>query len=295
MRIIEKIKTLNCSKMNCKVNKRAFSLAEAMVMLVVISILLAVSAPLIAKKANADQRRLVVQGQNASVVTAMGGNQNFLIGTQNIPAGLNPAKLFVTSNRLLGSFVSTIANNAAGAHGNTIFQVTPGAVDPGRAANPLANANGFRVFADGTTNVRTCVPDYANASPSIALNNYEVLHNDANAGAAIQVTEDGYYVSSRPLAVYFTQANVNNNTPDVIFAPPVSILTDAAQCENGICGQTTIPVNGNTASITQITHRFLDSIIVPVNEGIFIKPYRAQRTLDLIDRVFFVPCAQPNR
>ena len=67
---------LHHPKKNNYNSKNGFSLAEAMVMLVVISILLAVSAPLIAKKSNADQRRLVVQS-GINPVTAMGNNQHF--------------------------------------------------------------------------------------------------------------------------------------------------------------------------------------------------------------------------
>ena len=89
-----------------------FSLAEAMVMLVIVSILMAVSAPLITKKANSDARRLVVQGRDASVVTAMGAAQNFGIGT------VAPnAKLHVNGQTQLDGDL-TIDNNT---HNTSIF------------------------------------------------------------------------------------------------------------------------------------------------------------------------------
>ena len=276
---------LHHPKKNNYNSKNGFSLAEAMVMLVVIAILLAVSAPLIAKKSNADQRRLVVQS-GINPVTAMGNNQNFGIGTNN-----PNAKLHVRANRLLANFVSTIAGNGDNANTTEIFQVIPG--------SNAANQNGFKVFADGTTNVRTCVPDYENASDSILLTNYEVLYNATGAGPVIPVTEDGYYVTSRSLAVYYNQAKANANNPDVLFNPAVTILTNPDRCDESatpkICGQKELTVSGSKVQISGMIHRFLDSIIVPVSAGNYIKPYRAEGTADLVDKVFFVPCAKPTR
>ena len=76
---------------------KGFSLAEAMVLLVVISIIMAVSAPLIAHKSNADQRRLVTPGPSADqVLTAQGGAQKFIIGSGNDSG--NDEKLNVNGN-----------------------------------------------------------------------------------------------------------------------------------------------------------------------------------------------------
>ena len=65
--------------------KKGFSLAETMIMLVIVSIILAVSAPLITRKAAADAQRLIMQGASGgnSVVTALGGSQTLGIGLTN--------------------------------------------------------------------------------------------------------------------------------------------------------------------------------------------------------------------
>ena len=265
-------------------NKSAFSLAEAMVMLVVISILLAVSAPLIAKKANADQRRLVVQGQNASVVTAMGGNQNFGIGL-NQPT----AKLHVTANRLLALFQSTRAGNDETAHTTPIFEIMPNSntPNPEAANNFVPNPNGFKVYADGTTNIQACVPDYDNAVP---ISTHDASCDLYDNGATIiqcyrmdATPDNGYIMASRTIFVKGSFSVYPTMIPY------------------------TISVAGNTATVKQ--YEYYGHIIAPVhaNQTVFIFRDKTGEnpTCDYHctqDEIYnnnnylpkFVPCMQPR-
>ena len=162
--------------MEIKVNKKeAFSLAEAMVVLVIIAIVMAMAAPLIAHKANTDQKRLIFNGVGAHIATAMGNAQNFGIGDNN-PNGENNAKLLVKAKKsdqnLVAKFISNFTvndSNAAKAKENAekiIFQVLPKSSDS--YVSTYGNPGGFKVFADGTTNA-ACIPDYKNPGYSLNL------------------------------------------------------------------------------------------------------------------------------
>ena len=285
---------------NCVAHLSAFSLAEAMVMLVVISILLAVSAPLIAKKSNADQRRLVVQGQNASVATAMGNNQNFGIGTSNIPQQENNgrAKLYVTAGRRLANFVSTIAGDGPNADATEIFNVTPGA----NAANP----NGFKVFADGTTNIQACVPDYTQkiviASTSVNMD----IYNGSSSGNFDQmypyeVTENGYLVSTRRLCI-----NTGVDVADQICVHPsteiknIKLTTNHNTGGNSDSGSCINSTDCGLGAGVSIHYFYLGAAMLPVNSSVRAKidlptDRTGQTFFDVNNKFFFVPCSQPNR
>ena len=193
----------------------AFSLAEAMVMLVVISIIMAVSAPLIAHKATADQNRLIIpDGQK--ILTAQGGSQILELGR----TGVNNDKLVVHGNETINGN-STINAKANG----TTFSVKPLSSLSGSSTY---NLNGFKVFADGHTNIRACVP-FVSATV-------------ANSPAP----SDGYIVSNQAVTI-------NSQT----FLP--QIITTVA-CSGGSCtpsysvsGSVMIPVAKDTVyTITDV-------------------------------------------
>ena len=61
----------------------AFSLAEAMIMLVVVSIILGASAPLIAKNFTATTNRAATMDNNGNIHSAQASNQIFIVGKEN--------------------------------------------------------------------------------------------------------------------------------------------------------------------------------------------------------------------
>ena len=92
-----------------------FSLAEAMVMLVIVAVLMAVSAPLITRRAAADAKRLILQGVDGGmdVVVALGDRQSFGVGTSN-PQNPNQGgnvKFHVMGNSLLNGDLTITGNN----------------------------------------------------------------------------------------------------------------------------------------------------------------------------------------
>ena len=228
--------------MEIKVNKKeAFSLAEAMVVLVIIAIVMAMAAPLIAHKANTDQKRLIFNGVGAHIATAMGNAQNFGIGDNNPTGEENNAKLLVraknSDQNLVAKFISNYTPSDDTKAKKPIFQVMPK-----NSGDKLVNANGFQVFADGTTNA-ACVPDYSNlvkiydpnlsegsfndydltelkgsdgaaaiskygtATPSgCQPNNYSGSLNSSLHGITFKPNQNGYLISSRSLSI----ANITN-------------------------------------------------------------------------------------
>lgn len=108
--------------------KPAFSLAEAMIMLVIISILMALAAPLIVRRTTADSRRLI-RINGTDIFTAIGQNQKLGVGTSS-----PNAKLHVTDAPA----------------GTPFFEVRG------------ADATGLRVAADGRVNIVACTPDWEN-------------------------------------------------------------------------------------------------------------------------------------
>jgi len=130
-------------------NKKGFSLAEAMIMLTVISIIMAVSVPLIAKKTQIDTQTLfghstfLDNGNTISVTSGGFGNFGRVgIGFKNAVAKLHVRDTAAAANNT--------ANNA-----KVIFQAD------------TTDDRAFRVFGDGSTNLRTCVPDYANRTQMV--------------------------------------------------------------------------------------------------------------------------------
>lgn len=197
----------------------AFSLAEAMVMLVVVSIIMAVSAPLIAHKATVDNNRLVIK-DNANIRTALGNNQQFIVGAGNPEA----------NNRLVVHGNATVRANAN--NGNTAFQIITQDND-----NP-----NFVINHDGTTNIRTCIPDYNRVG------------NNAN--------EDGYIVTDG----FFTLGGKD-------YYPPMSVSTKCSCSESGCTCVTTkspignmiIPIPKGTQSGLNITKRTIETTCTSTN------------------------------
>ena len=231
--------------MEIKVNKKeAFSLAEAMVVLVIIAIVMAMAAPLIAHKANTDQKRLIFNGVGAHIATAMGNSQNFGIGDNNP----NDAKLTVkatnnSSQSLIAKFISNITPDNDTNAAKPIFQVMPK-----NSGAKLVNAKGFQVFADGTTNA-ACVPDYTNiqqiykrpngagmndydlTNPNIddsygktitcTPNNYDTILNVTNKntrGIGYKPKQNGYLLSSRTLTIARATKYTNDDAIEKLFS-----------------------------------------------------------------------------
>ena len=211
----------------------AFSLAEAMVVLVIIAIVMAMAAPLIAHKANTDQKRLIFNGVSPHIATAMGNSQNFGIGTNNP----SDAKLTVNAKtqNLVANFISNYTPSDDTKAKKPIFQVKPASGDK------LINENGFQVFADGTTNAG-CMPDYTSTpiySESIGSTNIITNTSDtddvlvekntyctkASESKNLQsrkwtIKKDGYFMISRCVYIMY---NPGSTTTGIPICPPVDI------------------------------------------------------------------------
>ena len=74
----------------------AFSLAEAMIMLVVIAIILGISAPLISKNFTATTNRAATMDNNGNIHSAQASNQIFIVGKEN--NNVIPFKMQVNGN-----------------------------------------------------------------------------------------------------------------------------------------------------------------------------------------------------
>ena len=181
----------------------AFSLAEGMVMLVVVSILMALAAPLIARKTTNDSKRLIYQGTTPHTVTAMGSHQNLGIGLMTPDAKLT-VKSTNSDNSLIAKFQSIFTvkdddiNKQKSNAEKVIFQVSPKSGDS--YINSEGYPNGFQVYADGNTNAG-CFPDYNNAVE------VGTLDNSKCSGAYqpcyyYKTTKNGYIISPRSLIVY---------------------------------------------------------------------------------------------
>ena len=147
--------------------KKGFSLAETMIMLVIVSIILAVSAPLITRKAAADAQRLIMQGASGgnSVVTALGGSQTLGIGLTNPENSLRFAdnagavddriiKLHLDGNAILNGRVFIGGNNNLYLNNNGgIFEIRDRAADGTTSHTFQFNTT------NGTANIAT-MPDY---------------------------------------------------------------------------------------------------------------------------------------
>lgn len=148
MEIDNKIDSV-CETCNARSSKPAFSLAEGLVMLVVVSVLLAVSAPLIAKKNNADAQR-AVRMQNEDVISAVGNNQQFTLG--NVDNEADRDKLIVYGKTALNGNVG-IGDKFVITEDADKHKVTIG-LDGG--ATPITIDT-----QTGETNIPTGVPDFS--------------------------------------------------------------------------------------------------------------------------------------
>ena len=169
-----------------------FSLAEGMVMLVVVSILMAVSAPLIAKRSVADSKRIF--GMRNNVITgAMGNQQKFLLGKNN-PTNQD-AKLDVNG---------LVMANEYGTNGDTL------------EISDRNNTILFSVDNDGNTNLPVGIPDFGNGNNTegyllvediSAGRNGDDGHNNINACRGyITITGNGH--------TYMPSAYINTIVPD---------------------------------------------------------------------------------
>ena len=274
--------------MEIKVNKKeAFSLAEAMVVLVIIAIVMAMAAPLIAHKANTDQKRLIFNGVGAHIATAMGNAQNFGIGDNNPSGEENNAKLLVRAKKsdqyLVAKFISNYTPSDDTKAKKPIFQVMPK-----NSGDKLVNANGFQVFADGTTNA-ACVPDYSNMVKIYDNNLTEGNFNDYNLialtgsdatiskygtataggckpndypgnvnsnyyGITFKPNQNGYLISSRALSI----ANITN------YLTNDSDITKSFKVSEG-AGKYTMHNPSMITQITKINISATSSTVVPTS------------------------------
>ncbi len=135
--------------------KHAFSIAEAMVMLVVVSIIMAVSAPLIAKRSVADSKRIF--GMNGGNITgALGANQKLLLG-KNAPTNAD-AKLDVNGLLMANQF---------GVNGNSL---------------EISNSDDYILFSinsDGVTNLETSSYNAGSSGDSNTEHNGYLFITDA--------------------------------------------------------------------------------------------------------------------
>ena len=276
-------------------------------MLVIIAIVMAMAAPLIAHKANTDQKRLIFNGVGAHIATAMGNSQNFGIGTKN-PSN---AKLTVNatnnSQNLIAKFVSNfVVNNGTNEQKaekakKIIFQVLPKSGDNYIKDN--GNPEGFKVFADGTTNAG-CMPDYDKRTIISTTTNPDTdttgvcSDTDKNGYCmSYDIPKDGYIISGRNVALYYNKDDIVSNKKHT-YQPPMIPKKITATCTN----------NADVATCTfkVAQYAYAGRIIIPVRKNNSIRAYlynTANNTTDpdntltfeinKSDRtVVFVPCVQ---
>ena len=294
--------------MECRFNKKyAFSLAEAMVMLVIIAIVMAMAAPLIAHKANADAKRLIFLGTGSNIATAMGNNQNFGIGIKNPDAKLTVNAVGDDKN-LVAKFISNFVISKSGLTDpqkatrakNVIFQVTP-KTDAYTTAH--GNPDGFQVFADGTTNV-ACTPDYDNiqfiyqrnsgnknnfndydlSNPDIddtygktylcTPNDYTTSEGNKNSsykGITYIPKQNGYLISSRALTVARATKYTNDSVISTLSGISVGTGRWIGYNPATITAITSIKQDANKTIIEydNIGYKFIYNgyVIVPVGKG----------------------------
>ena len=258
----------------------AFSLAEAMVVLVIIAIVMAMAAPLIAHKANTDQKRLIFNGVSPHIATAMGNSQNFGIGDNNP----NDAKLTVkatnNSQNLIAKFISNYTPSDDTKAKKPIFQVKPASGDK------LINENGFQVFADGTTNA-ACIPDYENSAGFHLDSADDHFYSDGRGRVIVSkipntspsatgtngdtttyvhsrkfvFRQDGYFVFSRCVRVYSSEENYNlGENYGSLTCPPIDITFISLDA-----GSNAREINGD-----KIKRVYQGYITIPVAKGMVI-------------------------
>lgn len=134
---MKKVIISNSSSSSLKIS--GFSLVEAMIMLVVVSIIMAVLAPLMVNKAKANQGKAIYTS-GGNVLTAQGSNQNLVIG-QN---GSTTEKLVVNGKAKVSSGL-TVGES----------EITSESIRIGKSDSAALN-----VDKDGKTNIEISVPDY---------------------------------------------------------------------------------------------------------------------------------------
>ena len=274
--------------------KEGFSLAEAMVVLVIIAVVMAMAAPLIAHKANSDQKRLIYLGANSNIATAMGNAQNFGIGDRNpsdAKLTVKATKTTGTAQPLIAKFISNFVISTSGLSDeqraerakNVIFEVKPN-TDP--YTNTYGNPNGFQVFADGTTNA-ACIPDYENSAgfylDSVDAHFYSdskgrvIVSKIANTSPSATGTngntdtythsrkfvfrQDGYFVFSRCVNVYSSEENYNNGENNgSLTCPPIDITFISLDEGN----------NARNIQGNRIKRVYQGYITIPVTKGMVI-------------------------
>ena len=254
--------------------KSGFSLAETMIMLVIVAIIMAVSAPLITKKAAADAKRLILQGQDggADVVVATGSNQSFGVGLTN-PQNYNNdndfnAKLHVNGGSILNGSVRigeqskndlVISNTGTG-----VLRISGN----DGASTPVTSNVNFD-FVNKTVNIAT-MPDYSK-------------HIVLNTGVVYQAQEDGYlYIGDVDETYPFNFAtkiriNIYRNTPsETIYSFPSDIPYSTA-CTGG-AGYKCNYTSGNISSFQPSFYSTVSGTsvetsasLIPIPKGTYFK------------------------
>ena len=201
-------------------SKPAFSLAEGLVMLVVVSVLLAVSAPLIARKSQADSQK-AVRMQNEDVISAFGDNQQFTLG--NADNAADNEKLIVYGQSTLNGDV-VIGNN---------FRITEDAVNH-RVLIGL-NGSATPIVIDtrtGETNIPTGAPDFTRGTGPI---------NNGTIG------EDAFVYEPNSINNNLTITINSSATPNVEFGKPTESSTTLPSM------QPTLDADGKLLTLPKMT------------------------------------------
>ncbi len=290
-----------------QITYNSFSLAEAMVVLVIISILMAVSAPLIARKAAADQNKAIVVGNGGNLFTAQGNNQQLTIGTDQ---GRNNPRLRI--------FGHTLMNGNLTVEGQTLINATIGGKDttstnnetiafrvaPSDNGAEIINEAGFIVYGDGTTNVGGCMPDYEHEQQIARLNR------------DFEATEDGYVLASRCIQTYVGAEEVGF---DAKLCPALQLTALETEVETDVeveverdipvtvdkgtgKGATTAVAEGigtgnGTGTMASSIHTFNGYVVMPVVKdqivsftGTVTGPRQTHKILDNNNYATFIPC-----
>ena len=234
--IVEKLK-------NKKNIKSGFSLAETMVVLVIVAILMAAAAPLVAKKMSNDSKRLIsVSNDGKAVFVAAGDNQVLNVGSKS-----ENLKLKVNGNTEMNGDLKII--NKLTKDGSNINMIFKSDGIKTKNGSPENEKYLFKIDpASRETNIEIAIPDYKEMKEGT---NYPV-----------KVTDNGFVYVSNSLKGFKVQKT------SISGATNSSALSKAAAGTviNLTAFQEQITLDGKTVNIaTRLP------LLIPVSEGSYFQ------------------------
>ena len=166
---------------NCVAQSSAFSLAETMVVLVIVAILMAAAAPLIAKKMSNDSKRLIsVSNDGTTVFVAAGDNQVLNVGSKS----KKDLKLKVNGNTEMNGDLK-IVNKP----------------ESGDAVNMILTADGIKTKSTSGDEKYLFKIDPASRETNIeiAIPDYSKIHTECSDVSGCNAPENGFIYSTNSL------------------------------------------------------------------------------------------------